>query len=189
MKKISLLAFLFTCTFINFSSAQIGYVITNKSDTIKCEVTMAWMGYPKYKIKGKESKKVTVDDIKEYQLTNDSTIYLAKKLRPNKKPEFVQVLERGKICLYGNDIQRSTGTYTSSTTTDLYVTKNIDSLIGLKINGIGYNGPSRKERKNILFNILSDNQQIANAYKTENSFTYETIRKYIKMYNQAATSK
>ncbi len=189
MKKIILLTFLFVCFFVKLSNAQEGYVITQKNDTIKCDVRSWGYGGAKYKTAEGKTVKIYVNDFKEYRFTKDSTIYRAKFLFGGKKQDFLALLENGKICLYGYSINYggALGNYGQ-----LYVIKSTDTtnkLSPIVIGGLGYDGPNRTERKKILFDMMSDEPKIANAYKAEDTLNPDKVRKYVQMYNKAAAAK
>ena len=164
-----------------------GYVIQRNNDTIRCHVKNAMFGGAKYK-SSDGFQKISIDNIREYQLTKDSSIHEAINLKDGADPEFVLVLERGKICLYVQYIYTYTGT-TSTTTTNWYAIKNNAPAVMIKTNGLNLFGPDHNDRKNEFFNLIKDDSKIASAYTAENSFSFNTIRKYIQQYNQAASSQ
>jgi hypothetical protein len=70
MRTVFLALVLLTCAFINLASAQAGYVITQKGDTIKGEVKLPAFGRPKLKPANRAGfRSFNLDTIKEYQLT------------------------------------------------------------------------------------------------------------------------
>jgi len=165
------------------------YVIDLKNDTIKCyRVEENDFGGIRYKTDA-TSKFISGDEktIKEYQLNSDSSIHVAFTLIPKFGPEFIQLLEKGKICLYVDYFYGPT-----SKITNYFVSKNQGDIIGIKTNGLmpfdKYYG-NREFRKKEFISLLNDDPQVSTAYQAENSFEFDSIRKYIKQYNQDAALK
>ena len=191
MKIARLLLLVFTCIFINKVNAQAGYIITQKNDTIKGEVKMRAFGRPQFKPSNKaDFKPIVLDTLKEYQL-KDSSIWVTKRLPTTSmnfisKPQFVQLLETGKINLYQ---QTGTDRYRLRT---WYVAQTPDSLIAIKTDDIFLaGGGGKKGRQEILSNMFADQPDVQAAFNATGKFDFDTIRLYIHKYNQgtAATSK
>lgn len=190
--KIACLSFLvFTCIFIGKANAQAGYIITQKNDTIKGELKIRAFGRPVFKPADKaDFTPIILDTLKEYQL-KDSSVWVAERLPTTSmnfisKPQFVQLLETGKIRLYQ---QTGTDRYRLRT---WYVAQTPDSLIAIKTDDIVLaGGGSKKGRKEILAAMFADQPDIKAAFNATGKFDFDTIRLYIHKYNQgtAASSK
>jgi len=196
MKKTYFLIILSIFTLINHSFAQQpGYVITQTNDTIKCTVKNGLLGGTKYQLPNGDFKKITKKDIKEYQLTKDSSVYIVQYPHEEDVPEFLQWIERGKINLYqqissSSTYNASTNMTTGSSTNTWYISKNDSALILLKTNGwFTFGGSSHKERETTFIEMISDDPVTLADLKKANSFDFKTIRKYIKQYNQNAAQK
>jgi hypothetical protein len=186
MKKIFISAILLFFAFTSFAQ-HIGYVITSTNDTIPCFIVKSSLFGVKYKANEKDDfTKIKTDNIKEYQLTKDSTIYLAKALKDGVSDiEFVQRLEYDKICLYEQIISG----YNNTTTTNWYANKNNGPVVMIKTSTAMIFGPNHSDRKKEFLNLINDDPKITSAYTAEDSFSFKTIRKYIKQYNEAASSQ
>jgi hypothetical protein len=119
------------------------YVLTTKGDTIKCNFKKPFMGKLRYvPLETDKAIKITIDDIKEYYNVKDSAMVVAAVLPGDTSPEFLNLLERGKINMY----ERVVITYSnhgSTTTYYWYVNKGNDPLKELKATTIFTDG-SRK---------------------------------------------
>jgi len=191
MKIACLLLLVFICIFINKVNAQAGYIITQKNDTVKGELKIRAFGRPVFKPANKvDFTAVNIDTLKEYQL-KDSSVWVAKTLPTTSmnfysKPQFVLLLEKGKISLYQ---QTGTDRYHLRT---WYVAQNPDSLVAIKTDDIFLAGGSgKKGRKEILSNMFADQPDIQAAFNATGKFDFDTIRLYIHKYNKGtvATSK
>jgi hypothetical protein len=185
MKKIFISAILLFFAFTSFAQ-HIGYVITSANDTIPCFTVKNSLFGVKYKANEKDDfTKIKTDNIKEYQITKDSTIYAAKALRDSSShTEFVQRLEYGKISLY-----EQIRTVNNSTITDWYANKNNGPVVMIKTSTAMIFGPNHSDRKKEFLNLINDDPKITAAYTAEDSFSFKTIRKYIQQYNEAASSQ
>lgn len=185
--KIAYLSLLvFICVYVNHANAQVGYIITQKNDTIKGEVKMRAFGGAKFKpANNVEPISISFDTIKEYQLS-DSSVYVLKRIPRStanilSKPQILQRLEHGRINLYqyvapaGDRI------------TSWYASKGTDSLVTLKTSDIFIVGAgTKKERRKSLSDMFADQPDIQKAFDAEKKFDFHTIWMYILKYNMAA---
>jgi hypothetical protein len=165
------------------------YIITKQGDTIRC------------KIKGvlfNSSIRFKTDTMKDYKEESASTIkqYFRHKEKapqravtlPNKHtPEFLTLLEEGKINLYEKMVM-SGGYPTSYTYTYWFVQKGTDSVMDIKSNAL-INKKSRKERKEDLIALISDNKDVLGQYTTADSFSFNQIQATIHYYNTGEAPK
>ena len=187
--KISCLSLLiFACIFINKVNAQAGYIITQKNDTVKGELKIRAFVRPQFKLANKtDFTPITLDTLKEYQL-KDSSVWVAKRLPTTSmnfiaKPQFVLLLEKGKINLYQ---QTGTDRYHLRT---WYVAQNPDSLVAIKTDDIFLaGGGSKKGRKEILAAMFADQPDIQATFNATSKFDFDTIRLYIRKYNQGTVT-
>lgn len=186
MKKVFISAILLLFVF-NCFAQHLGYVITSANDTISCFKVKKDLFGIKYKAHEKDDFiRIKPDNVKEYQLSNDSAIYIAKPLRKGISDiEYVQRLENGKICLYEQIIIG----YNNTSTTNWYANKDNGSLVMVKTSGFNIIGPDHSDRKKEFLKLINDDPKITSAYTAEDSFSFFTIRKYIRQYNQAASSQ
>jgi len=177
---------LFTCSFINHTVAQAGYIITQKGDTIKGEVKLPAFGRPKFKPANKANfRSFNPDTLREYQLTKDSAIFSLKSIPVSSanlvsKVQPLRRLEHGAINLY--EYVASSGAQIST----WYVSKGADSLIALKTSDLLLAGNgSKKDRRQMLSNLFADQHDIQKAFDESGKFDFDTIRHYIHSYNMA----
>ncbi|MFI5158024.1 MAG: hypothetical protein ACHQF4_04115 [Sphingobacteriales bacterium] len=186
MKKIFITTILILFVFSSYAQ-HTGYVITSANDTVSCFIVKKDLFGIKYKANEKDGFiRIKPDNVKEYQLSNDSAIYIAKALRKGVSDiEFVQRLEDGKICLYEQIIKG----YYNTSTTNWYANKDNGPVVMIKTSGINIIGPDHSDRKTEFLKLINDDQKITSAYTAENNFSFYTIRKYIQQYNEAASSQ
>jgi hypothetical protein len=186
MKKIFPTVILLLFVFNSYAQ-HIGYVITSKNDTIPCFKVKKDLFGVKYKANEKDDfTRIKTDNIKEYQLTKDSAIYIAKALKDGVSDiEFVQRLEYGKICLYEQIISG----YNNTTTANWYANKDNGPVVMVKTSGLLLFGPDHSDRRKEFLNLINDDAKITSTYTAEDSFSFKTIRKYIQQYNEATSSQ
>jgi hypothetical protein len=186
MRKSYILLAVFMDLFVSRANAQTGYIITANNDTIKGEIKIPAFSGPKFKPAGATAfKSISLDTVKEYRLTKDSSIWMAKILPSTSmnlisKPQFVHRLEHGKI-----DLFEQIGADREHLTT-WYINGNTDTLIAIKTDDLAIiGGGSKKSRKEILLKMMADQPAIVAAFNADNKFSYDKIRAYIKQYNRA----
>lgn len=165
-----------------------GYIITINNDTIKCDFKKPSFGALKYKPANSTGKfkKPSIDEIKEYYSTFDSTVYVAMAADSDSYLQFLKRLESGAIKLYEKQ-ETQPATYMNGmwvgggTTTYFYISKNNGPLKGIKSNALFTS--SRKSRKEYLYGLFSDNPELAEKFKNDTNFDIKTIRHYISSYN------
>lgn len=183
---------------LNTFAQHWGYVVTAGNDTIHCaKVKAAFLTHViKYKANDNDDfKSVNTGDIKEYQLSNDSSVWRAEVLKPGEFPIFLRVEVDGKICLYQEIITTSTlaansnyinPNYNTTSTTNWYVSKDNAPLIALKTTALFVIGASHDDRKAALAEMFADNPQVAAEYKADDSFRFKKIKKYVQQYDHDA---
>ncbi len=165
-----------------------GYIIKTNNDTIKCDFKKPLLGALKYRPVNstQKFKKPSTDEVKEYFSTYDSTVYVALYTDTNSSDlNYLKRLEKGKICLYEEDIivqGYANGFMTSSTSVYYYVNKDNGLLKEIKSNQL-INDGSRKKRKEYLLNLILDDMDLAEKFRNEKDFNLKTLRHYIHTYN------
>ena len=173
------------------------YVITIKGDTVKCKIKKQFLGGLRYK-NGKMMGAVDIssENIRGYFLHKDNTSWQSvineedkHEVADSTKHEFMEVLEKGKICLfqeiwsetYGNigyNYQRNL----SSSGTNWYVSTGSDTVTQIKTNA-GWLAKSRKDRKKYVAALFSDNQAVYNKFIAGDDFSFDQLRNLIHLYN------
>jgi len=75
MKITCLSLLIFSCIFINDATAQAGYIVNLKNDTLRGEFKTTAFGRPKFMAANATAPvSVNLDTIKEYQLTKDGSV-------------------------------------------------------------------------------------------------------------------
>lgn len=179
---------MFACVYVNHANAQVGYIITQKGDTIKGELNIRLFGGGKFKPMNKpDFVSIKIDTLKEYRLS-DSSVFVLKGIPRSSsnlisKPRILQRLEHGRINLYqyvapaGDRI------------TSWYASKGTDSLVTLKTSDIFIVGAgTKKERRKSLSDMFADQPDLQAAFDTERKFDFHTIFMYILKYNMAAAT-
>lgn len=184
MKKAALfcLGFILPCMIY---AQHIGYVITTKNDTINCNmVKLVSFGGIQYQVMdGGDFIKVKGDHIREYQLTDDSAVYVNKILSDKNQPYFLQREIFGKISLFSLFIKNN---YQGLT---YYVAKETDTAFVLsKPTQIVTGNTYKKGSKEILVSMFADKPAIAIDFKAKKRFDLDEIIGYIRVYNAAATA-
>lgn len=189
IRTVFLASLLLTCTFINRTNAQAGYIITRKGDTIKGEVKFPSFGRPKFKpVNAANFRSFNLDTVKEYQLSKDSSVFSLKSIPLSSanlvsKVQPLRRLEHGAINLY--EYVAPSGSQLST----WYISKGVDSLIALKTSDVFLVGNGiKKDRRQILSNMFADRPDTQKAFDASGKFDFDTIRRYIRSYNKAMSS-
>ena len=171
------------CSELLAQKPTFNYVINKKGDTIKCDFKKPLLGRLRYQPIGANSFiKVTTDEIIEYYTVKDSTLSVAAVLPNNTEPEFLTLLERGKINMY-EKIVTSYSQYGSTTTFYWYINKDGDLLKQLKATTIFTDG-SRKDRKNMFADMIADDPTLMEQFKADNDFSIKRLQYYVHQYNE-----
>lgn len=189
MKISCLLLLAFCCIAMNRVNAQVGYIITQKGDTIKGNVNIRAFGGVKFTPANKtDAISISFDTIREYQLS-DSSVYVLRRIPLStanilSKPQILQRLEHGRINLYQYVPPAGDPIIT------WYASKGTDSLITLKTSDIFIGGGGSKKKRMAAFaNMLADEPDLQAAFTASGKFDFGTIRLYIRRYNQAVLNK
>jgi len=144
MKTACLSLLIVTCFLINKANAQVGYIITQKGDTIKGEINIGVFGGGKFKAVGQSDyMPVKIDTLKEYQLS-DSSVFVLKRIPRStanmfSKPQILQRIEHGRINLYQYVPPAGDPIIT------WYASKGTDSLITIKTSDIFWQAAAAKK--------------------------------------------
>lgn len=150
------------------------YVITSKGDTLICKVNTPLFSWPNYQTaKMSETQNIRLGEIKEYYIKKRQVIFRSIVLDGQKKPNFLPVVENGKISLYQS-------IYTSQYTIIWYVSKGADTAYLLKTNDISF---TRKDRQNRFEDMLKDNPVVYDRFLAEKKFTYKDLQNIVHLYN------
>jgi len=164
------------------------YVITTQGDSIPCNIKIPLItcGDGNYKTSANSpSVKIKPEEIKEYYISKKETLYRAVIKEGKTKPEFLLVLETGKISLY----EEVTEVYVNNTVTTLtkwYVAKDSDVAIPLKTDDV-FMSKSKKQRKGEFTTLISDNNAVYTQYTAENKFSFKRIRNLVQQYNSTTS--
>lgn len=187
MKILLLSLLILTYIFTGQADAQVGYIITQKGDTIKGEVKIRAFGGMQFKPANKvDFVTISLDTIKEYQLI-DSSIFALKRIPRStanllSKPQILQRLEHGRINLYQYVPPAGDPIIT------WYASKETDSLITIKTSDIFLaGGGSKKKRIALLSSMFADEPDVQAAFNATGKFDFNTIQVYIRRYNRAAS--
>jgi hypothetical protein len=168
------------------------YIITDKGDTIKGQLTGR-----RFKANGWEkAKKINLDSIKETYIAEDDILKRAIYNPINTKRVFMTVLENGKINLYvHNEVGPTAGvTYFTSmraltptigavSTPHWYVAKGIDTLESLDLSVSIISFKPSKKRMDVLAQLIADNKEIYDKFISEDKLTLRQVRNIIHLYN------
>jgi hypothetical protein len=164
------------------------YVITTKGDSIPCtiKIPLITCGYGNYKTSANsQAIKIKPEEIKEYYISKKNTLYRAVIKEGKTKPEFLLVLETGKISLY----EETTDVYVNNTITQVtkwYVAKGSDIARPLKTDDV-FMTKSKKQRKGEFTTLISDNNAVYTQYTAENKFSFKRIRNLVQQYNSTTS--
>ncbi|MGZ3872090.1 MAG: hypothetical protein ACXVJD_04195 [Mucilaginibacter sp.] len=170
------------------------YVIPVYGDTLKCRITQPFMSKTgRYQASGmSSSKKIRIEDIREYYVDKDKTLYRAVPKSNNTSHAFMKVLENGKISLYEDVVQSpSSGVApgfsmsVSSSTTTWYAGKGT-TVKEIKISdfslGVLFH-KSKKDRKNDFSQLIADNKDVYDKFNRDEKFDFNEIRNIVHLYN------
>jgi hypothetical protein len=187
LKKVAicLAATLFT---LGVKAQSQDYVITTQGDSIPCSIKIPLItcGDGNYKTSANgPSVKIKPEEIKEYYISKKNTLYRAIIKEGKTKPEFLLVLETGKISLY-EEITEVYVNNTVTTVTKWYVTKGSDVARPLKTDDV-FMSKSKKQRKGEFTTLISDNNAVYTQYTAENKFSFKRIRNLVQQYNSTTS--
>ncbi|WP_183562694.1 nucleotidyltransferase [Mucilaginibacter sp. SP1R1] len=182
-KKVAICtaAILFT---LSVKAQNQDYVITTKGDSIPCtiKIPLITCGDGNYKTTpNSHAIKIKPEDIKAYYISKKQTLYRAVIKEGKTKPDFLTVLETGKISLY----EEVTEVYVNNSTTNVtkwFVAKGSDTVKQLKTEDLIIS-KSRKQRKMEFAALINDNQVVYDQYTAENKFSFKQIRNLVQQYN------
>lgn len=174
--------FIIAITLAFNANAQSDYVITVKGDSIACKVSTPLIGSVKYKdATMSESEKIKPDEIKEYYIARKNILHRSVFSDSSSKPVFMTVVEKGKISLFEMVYTTYNGV-TSTSTTAWYVSKGSDYVSDLKTSSL-FMGKARQKRKDDFAEMIMDNKDVYNKYKTDDKFTFNQIKNLVHLYN------
>ena len=186
------LIFITAITLTFNANAQSDYVITVKGDTIYCKISSPIFGDLKYQGAAmSESKGISFYEIKEYYIAKDKILNRAVYLPEHRLPQFMTVLESGKINLYEQTINYTQvssapgGMSYSTSSTEWFVGKGTDTVKGLKYDDLTLTPSfkSKKSRKNDFAEMLKDNKTVYDKFNADDKFSGGEIRNLIHLYN------
>jgi len=163
------------------------YVINNNNDTLKGK----FVGKKFQAIGWDKPKRLDLSDYRETYNANDNTLSRAVIFSKKGTRDFLPVLENGKISLYrkivykmGYMIPGTNGWWSNTASAELFVSKGNDSVTKLSYSEFGIvNLESKKNRMNVLGEMLKDNEDVYNKFIAENKFNPDQIRNLIHLYN------
>lgn len=168
------------------------YLITNKGDTITCLVKRPLLSNQQVYVtaSSKKSNDILPEDVKEYSSSKDKAVYLSAYEEGKRKPKFFKVIEKGKINLleelktnvYVSNNFNGMSTVDRSTTKLFYVSKGTDTVKKIKSSSLWF-FKSKKERKDELGDLFSDNQAVHDKYIADDKFSFKQIRILVHLYN------
>jgi hypothetical protein len=185
--NITIFAFLISFLVSNKVLAQSDYLITEKNDTIRCELKVNSLGSYKYGVNKTDQFKNIDFHVKEYFFAADTTTLVSKLIPEKQSKLLVKWLERGKINLYEREVSTSNINNLYNVYYHYwYATKDNDSLVQIKTDAWFPAGSSRKKREQALTDMFADSpyllKSFTRALKTQ-EYDYDLIRNYIQAYN------
>ena len=172
------------------------YVVTIQGETLPCTITSsAFTHYGKYKTDQMDSpKEISMDEIKDYYISKDRTLYRKVLKRPGKpgSAQFMAVLENGKINLYEEEITNTymtsgpNGVTHSSSSAVWYISKGSDTLTAIKNEDFSISSvffKSRKTRENVFAAMIMDNKDVYDKYLADDKFSFKQVRDIVHLYN------
>jgi len=177
---------------INFVRAQGDYIITTANDTLRGEVTRPLIGKPRFKETGKtQSIPITIKSAKEYfrvKSLNKHETFVAKALPGKSKLIFLEQLEDGRLQLFllanktqGMSFGGVAPVMSSNSSNTWYISKDGGPLKTIKTSGLSF---SRAEKEANFKEMLGDNTALWSKFEVESDFSFDTLRKYIVLYNK-----
>ena len=177
---------------INFARAQGDYIITTANDTLRGEVTRPLIGKPRFKETGQtQSIPITIKSAKEYfrvKSLNKHETFVAKALPGKSKLIFLEQLEDGRLQLLllvnktqGMSFGGVAPVMSSNSSNTWYISKDGGPLKTIKTSGLSF---SRAEKEANFKEMLGDNTALWSKFEVESDFSFDTLRKYIVLYNK-----
>ena len=163
------------------ASAQKDYVVLENGDTVHGKIKKNLFG-GNMRIVSKNQEIKIGENVNVYYVNKDSASYY-NVIKPETGDKvFMQAVAKGEISLYTHSTTVHTYNTGSITTTNWYIEKRGTSLSLLKTTSALAGG--RKERKEMLRDLISDKPEIVKLFDENDSFTFNNIRKIIAEYNK-----
>ncbi len=163
------------------ASAQKDYVVLEKGDTVYGKIRKNLFG-GNMRIVSKEEEIKIGENVNIYYVNKESASYY-NVIKPETGDKvFMQAVAKGEISLYTYTITAPTYNSGSITTTNWYIEKKGTSLSLLKTTGALAGG--KKDRKEMLRDLISDKPEIVKLYEENDAFTFNNIRMLINEYNK-----
>ncbi len=174
----------------------VDYVVKINNDTVRCQISNKLLSKElRYQVAEKKGyRPINADSIKAYYLSSDSTHYELKYLPSNGSPEFVKLLEHGRLNLcelailkYDNFVRSyapSICWYVGKATDDTLKLIRTDGVWPPHGKNVGTT--SRKIQEAGFISMLADNSDLAAHFKDvrkSTDYDWELIRAYVKIYN------
>ncbi|WP_231424414.1 MULTISPECIES: hypothetical protein [Pedobacter] len=196
--SISIIVWLFLCFNPSFAQKKSDYVILKSGDTIFTDIVRKSNDFF-FKVKQTDTlEKITADNIKAFFIVKNKIPLALKYVEGKDKPVYLTILESGKINLFESSSSNSvagvhisgmagSGTFGGGRSSDItYYAQNngADSLLFLKTNGIS---KSNAKGRLCFENLISDDKELFDFYKSKEEYSFDVIRAMIKAYNRRHT--
>jgi hypothetical protein len=158
------------------------YIVNTKNDTLKGE----FIGSKFKAIGWDKARRIDFSNIKAIYTAKDDNLKRAVFKSKDADPEFMMILEKGKINLYEEHINELVMNGGMVEITQWYVAKGTDTVTLLKTSDYSIGSvfiKSRKGRKNDFAEMIMDNKEIYDKYLSDDKFTFREIRGLIHLYN------
>lgn len=179
-----LMVFTYNAKAYNFKSIiaepDTDYVVTNKGDTIKCSISISLLGKMKYSVAGGKSVDLSPEDIQELYVSRRNLFQHSRVLPGKDKPEFINIVEVGKINIYVKSYTSAAG-FGGTTSNLWYMQKGSGEVILLKTNSVL--ALKKDDRKSAFEEAISDNKKVYERFLSKKKFTFDNIRSLIHLYN------
>lgn len=183
LKKMLLSFSMIGCS-IPIVYAQKDYVVTNQKDTLWGKISNYNLEKVKYRqTDSSDKQKYTPMEIDAFHLDKKQTDYQAVQLPKEDQKVFLLRLEFGKIRLFEHIESLYFYGGGSGYSRTWYAVKGNEAPVEVKSNN---KISGRKARRDAFYSLIEDNKALAEEYYIADIFSFDQIRKFIKLYNTAA---
>jgi hypothetical protein len=181
MKPLFLSIFIIILSLTAQAQNATDYIINKNGDTVKCVISAPFLGEAQYTLPdGSTQLLEDTTQVKEYYFAKKRLQKRAVMLPGNKKPQYLEVVEDGKINIYFKQ-------YTNGSLA-WHIFKKTNSLSDITEFPLSSNTNISSAKADIL-KLVSDNKQACDMCNAKKKLSYDDVRDIIHFYNTGEMPK